>query len=263
MTIRWPVLLSCLLLLPAAAAAVVHGVSPPFSAMVDAQSAPVGQSGVGDTDEVDPGPPHSVAVVPFSNISRDAGDDWIGDWIAETVTADLESLGNVVVISWDADGSALGEGASASHDLAAAARLGRSVGTRWVVTGGYQRVDRLLRIIVRLVDVQTGLIAETLTTDGTVDEIFVLQDKIVAGLMSGIIGPGMPPSAGTSPRKSAGASWLVRVGVRSAAGSSFPAEMTPAEVQATVSAVAEPGPVEPRQWPRRPCRPASSRVAPV
>ena len=72
------------------------------------------------------------------------------------------------------------------------------MGTRWIVTGGYQRVDRLLRITARLVDVQTGLVAETLTTDGTVDEIFVLQDEIVAGLMSGIIGPGMPPSAASS-----------------------------------------------------------------
>ena len=186
MIIRRPVLLSCLLLLPAAAAAAVHGVPPPFSAMPGAQAAPAGQSGEGATAAVDRGPARSVVVVPFSNISRDAADDWIGDGIAETVAADLDSLGNMVVIDRDAVGSGLGEGARASLDAAAAARLGRDVGARWVVTGGYQRVGQRLRITARLVDVRTGLVAETLTTDGTLDEIFALQDRIIAELAAGL-----------------------------------------------------------------------------
>ena len=135
MIIRRPVLLSCLLLLPAAAAAAVHGVPPPFSAMPGAQAAPAGQSGEGATAAVDRGPARSVVVVPFSNISRDAADDWIGDGIAETVAADLESLGTMVVIG---------------RDAAAATRLGRDLGVGWVVTGGYQRVGQRLRITARL-----------------------------------------------------------------------------------------------------------------
>ena len=173
MTIRWPVLLSCLLLLPAAAAAAVHRVPPPFSVMPAAQAAAAGQSGEGETDEVDQGHARSVTVVPFVNISRDAADDWIGDGIAETVAADLESLGAMVVIGRDAVGTA---------DAAPAIRLGRELGVGWVVTGGYQRVGRRLRITARLVDARTGLVAKTFTTDGTLDEIFALQDLIVAGL---------------------------------------------------------------------------------
>ena len=182
MIIRRPVLLSCLLLLPAAAAAAVHGVPPPFSAMPGAQAAPAGQSGEGATAAVDRGPARSVVVVPFSNISRDAADDWIGDGIAETVAADLESLGTMVVIG---------------RDAAAATRLGRDLGVGWVVTGGYQRVGQRLRITARLVDARTGLVAETLTTDGTLDEIFALQDRIVTGLITttGLSGTKMPPSA--------------------------------------------------------------------
>ena len=191
MTIRRPVLLSCLLLLPAAAAAAVHRVPPPFSVMSAAQAAPAGQSGEGETDAVDRGPARSVAVVPFSNISRDAADNWIGDGIAETVAVDLESLGTMVVIARDA---------VASPDAAAATRLGRDLGVGWVVTGGYQRVGQRLRITARLVDARTGLVAETLTTDGTLDEIFALQDRIVAGLTTmttttGVSGTRMPTSA--------------------------------------------------------------------
>ena len=200
MTIRRPVLLSCLLLLPAGAAAAVHGVPPPFSVMPAAQAAPTGQSGEGATAAVDRGPARSVAVVPFSNISRDAADDWIGDGIAETVAADLESLGNMVVIGREAVASALGAGALASPDAdaAVATRLGRDLGAGWVVTGGYQRVGQRLRITARLVDAQTGVVAETLIADGTLDEIFALQDRIVAGLMMTTTSAVAPTVAGGS-----------------------------------------------------------------
>ena len=185
MTVRWPILLSCLLL-PSAAAAAVHGVRPPFSVMPAAQSVAPGQSAEGRRDGGERVPGRSVAVVPFLNISRDTADDWIGDGIAETVAADLESLGGLVVIGRNVVASALGADVPRSLDAAAAARLGRGVGVGWVVTGGYQRVGQRLRITARLVDVRTGLVAETLTADGTLDEIFILQDQIVAELAAGL-----------------------------------------------------------------------------
>ena len=185
MTIRRPVLLCCLLL-PLPAAAAVHGVAPPFSAAQHVQAVPGGQSGESDTADIDTGSPRSVAVMPFANVSQDANDDWIGDGIAETVTADLESLGgDMVVIGRDAVASALSGDVSASPDTAAA-RLGRDVGARWVVTGGYQRVGHLLRITARLIDARTGVAVETLTADGTLDELFALQDRIAATLAAGL-----------------------------------------------------------------------------
>ena len=177
MTIRWPTLLSCLVLLAASAVPLT------------AQSVPAGQSGEGASNDDDWASARSVAVVPFSNISRDAADDWIGDGIAETVAADLESLGGLVVIGRELVASALGEEFSGSPDTASAVRLGRALGAGWVVTGGYQRVGQRLRVTARLVDARTGLVAETTTADGSVDEIFALQDRIVAGLM---------PTTGTS-----------------------------------------------------------------
>ena len=193
MTIRWPALACLLLLTPAGATAAMHGVPPPFSARLTAQSAPAGQSGEGEPDGVDPRRARSVSVVPFSNISQNAADDWIGDGIAETVAADLEALGDVVVIGRAAVAPVLGEGVPASPDAAAAARLGRSLGAEWVITRGYERRGQLLRITARLVDARTGLVAKILTADGTVDEIFALQDRIVAGLMTGVTGSGVAP----------------------------------------------------------------------
>ena len=110
MTNRRSVLLSCLLLLlPGAVAAAPHGVQSSF-AIPAAQSAPAGQSGEGEPDAVDRGQTRVVAVVPFANISRDVADDWIGHGIAETIVADLETLGGIVVIGRDAVAAALGDG---------------------------------------------------------------------------------------------------------------------------------------------------------
>ena len=163
--------------------------------MLAAQKVPEGQSGGEERDEVDLVQERSVAVVPFWNISQDAGDDWIGDGIAETVVTDLESQGEILVVGREVVAAVLGESAPALPDTAWAARLGRNVGVRWIVTGGYQRVGQQLRITARLVDVQNGLVTETLTVDGTVDEIFTLQDMIVVGLMSDLVEFGMPRSA--------------------------------------------------------------------
>ena len=126
-------------------------------------------------------PPGTVAVEPFSNISQQSADDWIGDGIAETVRGDLQARGLSVLES--AVVVAVREpGASETVDGEASVRLGRQLGVRWVVSGGYQRVGDHLRITARFVDVASGAVVRTANVDGRVDELFALQDRIVAEL---------------------------------------------------------------------------------
>ena len=80
----------------------------------------------------------SVAVVPFTNISRNERDDWLGHGIAETVAADLETRDAFTVVALERVAAAMG-GVAANRDDTAAAALGRELGSRWVVAGGYQR----------------------------------------------------------------------------------------------------------------------------
>ena len=40
----------------------------------------------------------AVAVLAFANITGDAGDDWIGQGIAESLTADFAKVGGLTVI---------------------------------------------------------------------------------------------------------------------------------------------------------------------
>lgn len=132
----------------------------------------------------------SVVVIPFTNISEDAADDWLGDGIAETVSADLESLGELTVIAQErVRAAARGRRAPVLDDGLVTA-LGHELGARWVVTGGYQRVGNQLRITARLVDTDSGLVAKTAKVDGTLDDIFALQDRIVSELSAEWVGVG-------------------------------------------------------------------------
>ncbi len=149
-----------------------------------AQAAP--PAGTGSAGADDATLSGSVVVIPFTNISRNEVDDWIGDGIAETVMADLESQGDLTVIAQERVRAAAGRLGDADLDDVTVAALGRELGARWVVTGGYQRLGSQLRITARLVDTTTGLVARTVKVDGVLDAIFDLQDRIAAELTTDV-----------------------------------------------------------------------------
>ena len=123
--------------------------------------------------------PRTVAVFPFANISGLPGDDWIGTGIAETVTADLAQVDELSVVTGD-----LG----VVNNDARARDLAPALGVSWIVSGGFQHLGDQLRITARIVHVETGTSQGTVTVDGRLDEIFALQDRVVADLADGFAG---------------------------------------------------------------------------
>ena len=165
-------------------AATATAAVPPSGSRLRAQAAPPAGTGPAGADDATLS--GSVAVIPFTNISRDETDDWIGDGIAETVTADLEALGDLTVIARERIRAAAGRLGDADLDDVMVTALGRELGARWVVTGGYQRLGNQLRITARLVDTTSGLIARTVKADGALDDIFDLQDRIATELTTDV-----------------------------------------------------------------------------
>ena len=110
-------------------------------------------------------------MLPFTNISGQPDDEWIGAGIAESIRTDLASAASRVTVGQDV--------ADVTADLLAVARR---LGAAWIVGGSYQRVGDQLRIAARLVDVQTGVVVSSLRIDGSISELFSLQDRIPAGL---------------------------------------------------------------------------------
>ena len=132
--------------------------------------------------------PRTVAIIPFANISGQPDDDWIGAGIAETLAAEFpgpsafDVIGPALVAETIRVASVDGTG-PAEHAIAL--EVGRRLGARWVVSGGYQRLGDQLRITGRLVDVTTRTIVRAAKVDGAIDDLFTLQDRLATELING------------------------------------------------------------------------------
>jgi serine/threonine protein kinase/tetratricopeptide (TPR) repeat protein len=136
---------------------------------------------------VEPRIESSVAVMTFSNITRESNDDWIGTGIAETVSSDLKNIHGLTVIGRARVFDALRNlGSDTRVDDSLAIDIGRRLGATWVVVGGFQRMGEMVRITANFVETGTGEVRNTVKVDGRISEIFELQDKIVYGLSQGL-----------------------------------------------------------------------------
>ena len=132
--------------------------------------------------------PGRVAILPFGNISGAPGDDWIGAGIAETLAAELHGPAAFDVIGRERVSEAMGAAHAADTgpgEHAIVLEVGRRVGARWVMSGGYQRLGDQLRITGRLVDVATGAVVRAAKVDGAIGDLFELQDQLAAELVNG------------------------------------------------------------------------------
>ncbi|HXG91734.1 MAG TPA: protein kinase [Blastocatellia bacterium] len=132
---------------------------------------------------------NALAVMTFSNITKEAADDWIGSGIAETVTADAKKIHGLSVIGRERIFEVLknlNSGQLGEFDETLAIDIGRRLGARWILSGGYQKIGEMIRITARVIEVTSGEIIKTVKIDGKISEIFDLQDKIVYELSQGL-----------------------------------------------------------------------------
>ena len=139
----------------------------------------------------------SVAVFPFVNLSGAPEERWIGRGIAATLTSDLQSIAAVMA----ADRGAPDGGA----DEGAALRAVRELGAAWLIDGSYQRLGADLRVIARLLDVDTGAVVHTVKVDGPLEDLFGLQDRVVAELADAILAHQHPLRLAASGETASGA----------------------------------------------------------
>jgi serine/threonine protein kinase/Flp pilus assembly protein TadD len=129
-----------------------------------------------------------VAVLNFANITGSAADDWIGQGIAETLTADLTRIKSVAVVSRERIFELQRNLNSVGRTIEErqAIEMGRLLGASATISGGYQRLGDRIRITSQAIDVTTGHQQTTVKVDGRLDELFELQDRLVNELAAGL-----------------------------------------------------------------------------
>jgi len=165
----------------------------PTSESMDAQSFDPAPSGLPVTPAISVRQP-TIAVLPFSNISGAADDEWIGTGIAETVTVALELRDTLSVV----DRGPFLEVLSPPDVVQSSAQdtlvrdLALDLGVEWLVTGGFQRLGDEMRVTAWIVNVETGASSWAVKVDGEFGQLFELQDRLVDQLSLGLAAIGSP-----------------------------------------------------------------------
>jgi TolB-like protein len=130
----------------------------------------------------------TVAVAGFANITRQAEDEWLGTGLAEAVTAALRETEGIEVWGRERLRESLRRLGMETSELQPddLVQLGRTTGARWVLAGGFQRLGDQVRVTARVVEVESGRVLRAVKRDARIEDIFGLQDRIVAELAAGL-----------------------------------------------------------------------------
>ena len=121
----------------------------------------------------------SIAVLPFRNLSGDPGQDYFADGVVEDIITALSRIRWLFVIARNS--SFAYKGRTVDEKL-----VGRELGVRYVVEGSVRQSDNRVRITGQLVDAATGTHLWAERFEGTLDDIFELQDQITTSIVGAI-----------------------------------------------------------------------------
>ena len=121
----------------------------------------------------------SIVVLPFSNLSGDASQDYLGDVLTEELTTSLSRLPGSFVVSRTTAFSYRGKAMDVKQ-------IGKELGVRYVLEGSAQKSGTRVRVDAQLIDAATGahLWADQFDADKT--DLLTLQDEIVTHLARAI-----------------------------------------------------------------------------
>jgi TolB-like protein/Tfp pilus assembly protein PilF len=119
----------------------------------------------------------SIAVLPFTNMSGDAEQEYFVDGIVEDIITGLSRIKWLVVIARNSSFVYKG----AALDIK---RVGRELGVRYVLEGGIRKVGERIRISAQLIDAATGAHIWADKFDRVLDDIFKVQDELTATVVA-------------------------------------------------------------------------------
>ena len=121
----------------------------------------------------------SIAVLPFANLSADPEQEYFADGIVEEIITALSRMRWLFVIARNSSFTFKGS-------IVDVRQIGRDLGVRYVLGGSVRKAGTQVRITARLIDASSGVHLWADRFDGSLDDIFDLQDEITASLVGAI-----------------------------------------------------------------------------
>jgi adenylate cyclase len=121
----------------------------------------------------------SVCVLPFSNMSGDAEQEYFSDGISEDITTDLSRVSALEVIARNTAFTFKGQ----SVDVC---EVARKLGVTHVLEGSVRKVGNQVRITAQLIDGRTGGHVWADRFDRDLTDIFTIQDEISKAIVAAL-----------------------------------------------------------------------------
>jgi TolB-like protein len=121
----------------------------------------------------------SIAVLPFTNLSEDPQQEYFADGVVEDIIAALSRLRWLFVIARNSSFVYKGKNVDIKQ-------VGRELGVRYVLEGSVRKSAERLRIASQLIDTATGASLAANRFEGTLGDVFELQDRVTEGVVGAI-----------------------------------------------------------------------------
>lgn len=121
----------------------------------------------------------SIAVLPFANMSDDPTQDYFADGITEDLITDLSKVSGLFVIARNSTFTYKGR-------VVKVQQVAEELGVRYVLEGSVRRVGDQVRINSQLIDATTQGHLWADRFDGSLADVFVLQDKVTERIVTAL-----------------------------------------------------------------------------
>jgi adenylate cyclase len=121
----------------------------------------------------------SIAVLPFQNMSGDPEQEYFADGIVEDIITALSRFNSVFVIARNSSFAYKGKAVDIKQ-------VGRELGVRYVLEGSVRKAGGRVRITGQLIDAETGAHLWADRFEGSLEDVFNLQDEVTEKAISAI-----------------------------------------------------------------------------
>jgi TolB-like protein len=121
----------------------------------------------------------SIAVLPFMNMSGDPEQEYFADGMVEEIITALSRIRWLFVIARNSSFTYKGKPVDVKQ-------VERELGVRYVLEGSVRKGGNRVRITTQLIDTSTGAHIWADRFDGSLEDIFELQDKVATGVIGAI-----------------------------------------------------------------------------
>jgi TolB-like protein len=125
----------------------------------------------------------SIAVLPFANMSGDPEQEYFADGMVEEIITALSRIRWLFVIARNSSFTYKGQTVDVKQ-------VGRELGVRYILEGSVRKAGQRVRITAQLIDATTGTHLWADRFDGSLEDVFELQDKVALSV-AGVIEPAL------------------------------------------------------------------------